>query len=129
MAVALRDLGRAVDLGNLAALSQTRRISAEAHGAAEIAVGGARLQLVAFEPLGQKPDDWLGRRAELRRVGLLDPGERARRLDHRHLHPETDAEIRDLALAGVAGGANLSFSAALAETARDQDSVDAFEKR
>ena len=37
--------------------------------------------------------------------------------------PEADAEVRDLALAREAGGADLALHAAHAEAARDQDAV------
>src|SRR5690606_11935886 len=49
-------------------------------------------------------------------------------LDHRHLHAEADAEVRDLVLAGVAHGGDLAFHAAQAETTRNKDGVDAFEQ-
>jgi hypothetical protein len=76
-----------------------------------------------------RPTTGSGRRAELGRVGVLDPGERPAGLDHRHLHPEADAEIRDPALAGVAHRLDLALRPALAEAARDQDAVDALEER
>src|SRR5262249_28599777 len=46
------------------------------------------------------------------------------KLDHRALHAETQAEVRDLLLACVAGGGNLALDAAYAETARDHDAVE-----
>ena len=55
--------------------------------------------------------------AELRRVGVLDAGKIALRLDHRHLHAETDAEIRHVAFAGELCRADFPVRAALAETA------------
>ncbi len=55
------------------------------------------------------------------------PGQMPRRLDHRHLHAEADAEIRHLALAGEARRLDLALGAALAEAARHQDAVDALE--
>ena len=50
-----------------------------------------------------------------------------RRLDHRHLHAEADAEEGHLAFAGEAHGFELAGGAALAEAAGDQDAVHAFE--
>ena len=109
--------------------ARLRLIGAEPHGAAEIAAGGALLELVAAQPFGQQADDRLRRRAELGRVGVLDAGEGARRLDDGHLHAEADAEIRHLALAGEAGRPDLALGAALAEAAGHQDAVDALQER
>ena len=74
VAVAFGDFRRAVDLRDAAAALERRRIGAEPHGAAEIAVGGALLQLVALEPFGHQADHRLRGRAELGRVGLVDAG-------------------------------------------------------
>src|SRR5260370_30271512 len=98
VAVALRDFARPIDVGDAGAALEQRRIGAEPHGAAEIAIPRASLQLVALEPLGHQADHRLARRAELARVRLLDAAEIARRLDHGHLHAEADAEIRHRAL-------------------------------
>ena len=68
-------------------------------------------------------------RAELGRIGLLDAAQIARRLDHRHLHAEADAEIRHVALARELRRADFAFRAALAEAAGHQDAVDVFEER
>src|SRR5882672_9386045 len=62
VAVALGNLTRAVvDGGDLAAALEYRRIGAEPHGAAEVAVDAAPLQLVALHPFGHQADDWVGR--------------------------------------------------------------------
>ena len=106
-----------------------RRIGAEPHGAAEIAVGAALLQFVALDPFGHQADDRLLGRAELGRVGLLDAAQIARRLDHRHLHAEADAEIRHAPFARELRGADLALGAALAEAAGHQNAVDVFEER
>ncbi len=66
---------------------------------------------------------------EFLRSGRREPGHVARRLDHRHLHAETDAEIGDLAGAGEFGGLDLSLGAALAETAGHEDRVKPREMR
>ena len=108
---------------------ERRRIGAEPHGAAEVAVGRALLQRVALEPFGHQADHRLRRRREFGRVGLGDAAEIARRLDHRHLHAEADAEIRHVALARELRRADFSFGAALAEAAGHQDAVDVLEER
>src|SRR5690606_23129939 len=65
--------------------------------------------------------------AELRRACALQPGKVPRRLDHRHLHPEADAEIRHFSFAREAGRLNLPQRAALAEPARYQDAMNVLE--
>ena len=127
VAVALADPGRAVDLGDPAFRVEHRVIGAEPHRAAEIAVGLAPLQLVAAHPFGHQPDDRMLARAELGRAGAGQPREMPRRLDHRHLHAEADAEIRHLPLAREARRLDLALGAALAEPARHEDAVHAFE--
>src|SRR5436190_8679214 len=65
MAVALGNLGRSVDLSDLASWLEPCRISAEPHRAAEIAVGPALLQCIAAQPLRPLPDPGRRSRAEL----------------------------------------------------------------
>jgi DNA-binding LytR/AlgR family response regulator len=64
---------------------------------------------------------------ELGAVSARQTGQIAGILDHGHLHPETDAEIRDTVLAGEARRLDLALDAALAESAGDQDGVQAVE--
>src|SRR5881394_2001036 len=123
MTVALGDQRAAVDLRDLAALGQLSRIGPEPHGAAEVAVELALLQLVAAHPLGHEADDGLLARPELGGAGLGDADEIARRLDHRHLHAEADAEVGHLARAREAGRQDLALRAALAEAAGDENAV------
>src|SRR5262245_15064575 len=111
MTVALRDAGRPVNLGGLAALREHRVIGAEPHGAAEIAVRLALLQLLALHPFGHQADDGLLGRAELRRARPFDAGF-AGGVDHRHLHTEADAEVRYAADPRVARRPDLAFGAA-----------------
>src|SRR5262249_13673142 len=100
VAVALGNLGCAVvNLRYPAAALKDRRIGAEAHGAAEIAVHTARLEFVALHPLGHQSDHRLGSRTEFGRVCFLDAAEIARRFDDGHLRPAANPEIRQLALA------------------------------
>jgi hypothetical protein len=104
-------------------------VRAEPHGAAEVAVCLALLELVAAQPLGQEADNRLGGRSELRRARIRHSGEGARCLDHGHLHPEADAKIRDLPLAGEARRADLAFASPRAEPAGHEDAADSFEER
>src|SRR6516225_9766735 len=130
VAVALGNLGRAVvDLRYPAAALEDRRIGAEAHGAAEIAVDAASLELVALHPLGHQTDHRFGGRTEFGRVRLLDATEVARGFDDCHLHSEANPEIWQLALARELNGPDFPFGAALAEAARDQNAVHVLEKR
>src|SRR6202035_5558892 len=129
VAVAFGNVDAAIDAGGLPAALEHRRIGAEPHGAAEIAVAAAPVQLVAFHPFGHQPDHGLGGGAELRRIGLADAAQIARRLHHRHLHAEADAEIGHVPLARELRRLDLAFGAALAEAARHQDAVHMLEER
>jgi pyruvate/2-oxoglutarate dehydrogenase complex dihydrolipoamide acyltransferase (E2) component len=67
-------------------------------------------------------------------VELLGPrigqaGQVARRLDHRHLHAQADAQIGHAAFAGEARGLDLALGATFAEAAGHEDRVEAFEMR
>src|SRR5579871_1644467 len=124
MAVPFGDFGgTAIDLRHPAAAPERRRVSAEPHGAAEIAVLAALLQLVAAEPFRHQADHRLRRRTELGRIGVLDADEIARSLDHGHLHAEADAEIRHVALPGELRRPDLALRAALPEAAGHQDAI------
>src|SRR5690606_15926172 len=69
------------------------------------------------------------RLAEFGRRSVADAGRVSRALDTRHLHAETDAEERHLALAGEAHAGDLAFRSALAEAARHEDRVHRLELR
>src|SRR5262249_33699921 len=112
-----------------AAALKDRRIGAEAHGAAEIAMQTARLELVALHPLGHQSDHRLGSRTEFGRVCFLDAAEVARRFDDGHLHSEANPEIRHLPLARELYRPDFPLSPALAEAARDQNAVHVLEER
>ena len=71
--MALGNLGRSVDRGDVAPRLQPRRIGAEPHGAAEIAVRAALLERIAPEPFRHQADNRRGSRAELGRIRFLDP--------------------------------------------------------
>src|SRR6266702_437651 len=64
-----------------------------------------------------------GGRIELAGVGFLEIAHVAGVLDAGGLHSETDSEVGDVVLAGVADAVEHSGDAALAEASRDQDAV------
>ena len=66
---------------------------------------------------------------ELGGVRSVHAGDVARKLDHGHLHPEADAEERDLLLARRLRGPDLALDPPLAEPARDQDPIRRLERR
>ena len=59
----------------------------------------------------------------LGRVGAVEPDHVAGELRDRDVHPEADAEVRNLPLASDAAGEDLPLPAARAEPAGDKDSV------
>src|SRR3990172_67489 len=67
-------------------------------------------------------------RIELGGVGARKPANVARELDCGHLHAQAYAEEGDLPLAGVADRFDLSFAAAIAKTAGDQNAVNLAEQ-
>ncbi len=130
VAVALGDLRCAlINLRHAAPALENCPIGAKPHGAAEIAVHAADLQLVAFHPFGHQADHRLGSGAEFGGVRLVDAAKIPRRFDDRHLHAETNPEIGNLAFTRELDGSDLPFRAALAEAARHQDSVHVLQKR
>ena len=66
---------------------------------------------------------------EFRAVRAREPDDVARELDHRELHPQANTEVRDLVLARVLDRLHHAFHAALAETARNEYRVHAFQER
>ena len=106
-----------VHLAHDGALGQLRRVHAEPHGAAHVALAGDDVQL-----LGHGGDDRVGGgRVELGGVGVRDAGQVARGLDHDALQAQAEAEQRDLVLAGVLDRADLAEHTAVAEAAGDAD--------
>ena len=71
----------------------------------------------------QVDDRVLGDRIELGRVGARQTRAVPRELGDGDLHAETDAEVWDEVLAGVAGRADLALDAANTEAARNEDAV------
>src|SRR5579871_5305788 len=75
-------------------------------------------------------DHRIGRRLiDFARVGLFEPDQVARDLDHHHLQAEADAEDRHAALARVTHRADLALDPTLAESARYDDRVGARQAR
>ncbi len=97
------------------------RICSQAHGPAH--VGDLLL-------LGQQVDH-RERRLEvhLGRVGALHAGHVAGELADRDVHPQADAQVRDLAFPRGARGADLALPSTAAEASGDQDAVGAIEPR
>src|SRR5258706_15865415 len=131
VAVAFVDHVRAVDLAREAPGLERGALGAQAHRAAEIGLFVAALDAaVAVLPLGHERDHRVRRIAvEFRAVRAREPDDVAREFDHRELHAQTDAEIRDLVLARVLDRLHHAFHAALAETARNEYRVHAFQER
>ena len=104
-------------------------LRAEPHRAAEIGLLAALLdRAVAVLPFGHQRDHRMRRvGVELGAVGVGEAATCARVLDHRELHAQADAEIRDLVLARVADRLDLAFDAALAEPARHEHRVHALQ--
>src|SRR5712671_2617224 len=131
VAVAFVDHVRAVDLARQAPGLERGALSAQAHRPAEIGLFVAALDpAVAVLPLGHEGDHRVRRVAvEFRAVRAREPDDVARKLDHRELHAQADAEIRDLVLARVLDRLHHAFDAALAETTRNEHRVHAFQER
>ena len=129
MAVALDDLVLSVELADHGARNQAADLSAEAHGAAQVRLLAALLDIALLVgPLGDEGDDWiLGVLLELSRVGARHAGLVASKLNDGALHAEADAEIGNAVLPRVLGGEDLAFNAARAEAARNQDCVEILE--
>src|SRR5207247_9864718 len=113
----------AVDPVSERALLHRRGLRAQAHGAAEV-----RLLVAAFDlavlglPLGDERDHRMRRVGiEFGRIRAFEADLVARDLDRGDLHAEADAEVRNLAFAGVLHRGDLALDAALAEAARDED--------
>src|SRR5678816_4508501 len=102
-------------------------LRAEAHRAAEIGLGIARLdRAVAVFPFVDQGDHrMLGLGIELGAVGAGEAGLVARVLDRRDLHAEADAEVGNLLLARELRGEDLALDAALAEAAGHEDRIEA----
>src|SRR5205807_5020064 len=119
MAVALTDLRGGVSFGGLAVGLQLAGPGAQAHGAAQLVNAGELAQLI--------DDAVRSGLIELAGVGLIQATDVARVFDAGGLHAQADAEIRNFFLTRVANAVQHALNAALAEAARYQDAVKAFE--
>ena len=132
MTVAFLDCGGAVNLGHFRAFLKLRRISAQPHGAAFVVVHLAGDLVVALNPFLQVVNHGgkafaAGLVIEFLGTGIGDPRQIARGLDHRHLHAQTDAQIRHIMGAGVFGGFDFAFGSAFAKSAGHKDRVEWFQ--
>src|SRR5271157_438696 len=119
VAVALVDLAHAIGAVGETVLGQLAGPAAQPHGAAEV--------VHAFQ-LAQLEDHAVRRSGvEFGGIGARQAAHVAGEFDDQGLHAQADAEIGHLALAGVADGVEHAVDAALAEAARDEDAVVAFE--
>src|SRR5256885_2260173 len=131
VAVALVDHVRAVDLAHEAPGLERGTLSAQSHRPAKIGFFVAALDAaVPILPLGHERDHRVRRVAvEFRAVRARKPDEVARELDHRELHAQAYAQIRDLVLARVLDRLYHAFDSAPAESARHEYRVHAFQER
>src|SRR5882762_4070110 len=131
VAVAFVDHVRAVDLAREAPGLERSALGAKTHRPAEIGFFVPALNAaVAVLPFGHERNHRVRRVAvEFRAVRARKPDDVPRELVHRELHAQADAEIRDLVLARVLDRFHHAFHAALAETARNEYRVHAFQER
>src|SRR6266705_2226227 len=131
MAVAFVDHVSAVDLAREAPGLERGALSSQPHRAAEIGLFVAALDAaVVVLPLGHERDHRVRRVAvEFRAVRAREADDVSRKLDHRELHAQANAQIQDLVLARVLDRLHHAFHAALAETARNEYRVHAFQER
>src|SRR6266581_3324109 len=131
VAVAFVDHVRAVDLAREAPGLERCALSAQAHRPAEIGLFVAALDAaVAVLPLGHERDHRVRRVAvEFRAVRAREADDVSREFDHRELHAQANAEIRDLVLARVLDRLHHAFNAPLAEAPGDKYRVHAFQQR
>ena len=129
MPVTFDDLILAVDSVRQAAGNEPALLTAKTHGAAEIRVLAALLEAaVLATPFGDQGDDRVAcMLREFRRMRTLEPCHVARELDDGNLHAQTDPQVGNAVLAGIAHRGDLALHAALAETAGNQNSVRSLE--
>src|SRR5262245_60610304 len=115
MPMPLADLGCSIGPAGEAALLQQTWPGAEPHRAAQL------VDTLQFAELVNHTVRRTG--IELARIRAVETAHVAGVFDHHGLHPQADAEIRDLVLARVADRVDHALDAALAETAGHQDAV------
>ena len=117
VAVTLGDtVGIVIELRGLRSCEKDGLAGAEAH---VVAHGGEFFLLFL-----QADDGVRGVFIELGGVRTGEAADVAGEFDGGDLHAETDAEVGDIVLAGVLGGEDFSFDAAIAETAGNEDAID-----
>ena len=114
VAVALGDLCRAIQLPAAGALRQHAGVAAQPHGAAL----GGDIHLVRHQV-----DDRVGGGGKFGGAGVCPAQHVAGELDHRHLHPQADAEVGNAAFPGVPHGRDHALDAPVAEAAGHQDAA------
>src|ERR1017187_1209919 len=119
MPVALLDLTRAIRFIGEARFGEAARPASQPHGAAELvdALQFPQLEYHAVRRAG----------VELGGIGALQTADVARVFDDQGLHAQADPEVRHFPLAREPDGVQHSVDAALAEAARHQDAVEAFQ--
>ncbi len=102
------------------AVLQHAGIGSQAHGPA-LGIDGFLL--------GHQMDDRMRRlQVKLARVGARQAANMPGKLDHGHLHAETDPEKRNAVLARIANRRDLALAAAIAKTAGNENSIGIFEQ-
>jgi len=121
MAVTLADLGYTVSTGGERTLFEDAVPGAQPHGPAH---------LFNTRQLAELVDDAVrGRGFELGGVRACQAADVAGILDTGGLHAETDAEVRNLLLAGEADSVQHALDAALSEAAGNQNAVESIQLR
>ncbi|CCK08267.1 hypothetical protein BN128_2285 [Cronobacter sakazakii 696] len=120
----------AVQLAHQAVIGQLALLRAQTHCPAEIALLTTRLDITVFiTPLGdERHDRVLTVWHKFRGVGVLHARNIACIFNHRNLHTEADAEVRNVVFTGVARGGDFAFHAAITEAARDKDRIQTFQQ-
>src|SRR5210317_466064 len=121
MTMALTDIFLAINSACQSLLLQGAGISPKPHCAA--------FTLDLLLTFHNVNDRVLGVFLEFTGISFLDFTDRTRKLDHGHLHTKADAKEGDLVFPGMSNRSNLPLAATLAETTRDQDTVDIIKRR
>src|SRR5579883_590402 len=115
MAMALADFALTVGLMRQRTWLQLARPGAETHRAAQL-LHAAQLAQLVDHPMRR-------RRIKLAGIGVRQAANIAREFNACGLHPEADAEVRDLVLARVLNAQQHAFDAALAEAAGNENPI------
>src|SRR5690606_2959151 len=104
-------------------------LSAFAHRATQIRRVVALFNFTfAILPFGDQGHDWMRRRRiKFRAIGATQTSDIASKFHNSQLHAQTYAQIRHTMFTGIANGLDFPFSTALAEAARNQNRIQAFQ--